>query len=451
MKVASQKILILGGGGSGVAAAKLVVANKGMPTVLDMDANAAARLKKLLPSQADFLAGEDALSWHGECDWCVFSPGVSLGSPLGLLAQRHTDKLISEQAFGGMHCQAPILAITGTNGKTTTTEMVAHLLNANGFQAVAAGNIGLPLSEVALRSPQPDFIVAETSSFQLELPQGFQPRAAALLNITPDHLERHGTMENYTRCKLAIFKNLSANTPPVLHQKLLSLELVQQAIARHPSPPLTFSATDGQATFTIHDGALFNRARRQRLVALDRLPFIGDHNYENALAALALLEAVGLNSCALAAALTTFHTGPHRIETIAQYKNFTFVDDSKATDVDAMMAAIRTLAPQGKPIALIAGGIDKGCSLDEALPLLHSHVTHVALIGSCAERLATCWKQAVSVKVCSDLNEAVQNCLDSLPDRGVVLLSPGCSSFDMFTSYAARGDAFRTAVMNLFS
>ncbi|MBQ6472044.1 MAG: UDP-N-acetylmuramoyl-L-alanine--D-glutamate ligase [Victivallales bacterium] len=450
LNLESKNILILGGGGSGIAAAKLACARKAIPTVLDTNADAAERLARQLPPQARFLAGDEALGWTGLCDWCVFSPGVPLDSPLAMAARRHTSRLISEHAFGGTFCQAPILAVTGTNGKTTTTEMVAHLLNEGGRHAIAAGNIGLPLSEVALQSPQPDVIVAETSSFQLELPEHLHPRAAVLLNITPDHLERHGSLQEYTRCKLAVFHNLPQGTSPVLNHKLLDLPAVSQALERH-HPAITFSATSDQATYTIRNGSLYNRPRQQELVAMEKLPFIGEHNYENALAALALLESAGLDSAALAPALTTFHTGPHRIETIAQFGAFTFVDDSKATDVDAMMAAIRTIAPQGKPIALIAGGIDKGCSLDEALPLLRAHVTHAALIGSCAERLASRWRDTLPVRICANLAEAVQNCLAALPDGGVVLLSPGCSSFDMFASYAARGEAFRTAVKNLFS
>ena len=422
----NKDILVLGAGASGIAASRLATAHHAHVTLFDDNFASFSdeTLQELAESGISIATGGIASLRQFQFDMAVVSPGVPLDSPAAIFAKEHTSALISELAFGASFIQAPILAVTGTNGKTTTVEMLAHVLASSGRRTVAAGNIGLPLSQVALQGMELDAVVAEVSSFQLELSDDFRPFAAALLNVTPDHLNRHCTMEHYRDLKLGIFKHV---------------ENPERRIVRASLGHLLENCTTFSADANIP--ADFGPA----LLEGTSLPFQGQHNMENALAAIAMAATLGIPARDSLNALSTFRTGHHRLETVASGNGIEFIDDSKATNVDALIKALETLRARdaSRPIALIAGGVDKGCSLEEAIPMLEtSAIAHIAIIGSCAPRLAASWGHNAPCEICATMREAVDSSVQSLPAGGIVLLSPACASQDMFKDYAERGDFF---------
>ena len=441
-----KRVLVLGAGVSGVAAARLAAKEGAGVTLLDTGHPSEASLKLLADDGISYLLGDEALKWKGDCDLVIYSPGIPLGSPLDELATRTAARLVGELGFGASFLECPIIAVTGTNGKTTTVEMLEHCLKGAGYDAIAAGNIGLPISELILQGRKPGMVVAEVSSFQLEHPDGFSPIAAVILNITPDHLVRHGTMEAYTDLKLSLFH--ASTTKCVINASLLQIKAVVNTLQNRSYTVFT-SDSETDSDFGILDGWLVRRSENgetTRLVSIQELPFSGVHNMENALAALAVGAAAGVSPEKLASHLKSFHTGDHRLQCVLEWNGISFVDDSKATNVDALMKALDVLGPQGREIALIAGGVDKMCSLDECLPKLKEYVKSVYLIGECRGRLHRSWGDVVEAHECGTMREAVFKAAEALNGKGgILLLSPACASQDMFRDYAQRGNAFTDA------
>ncbi|MBQ9368432.1 MAG: UDP-N-acetylmuramoyl-L-alanine--D-glutamate ligase [Victivallales bacterium] len=442
-----KNILILGAGNSGKSAAKLARLQGDSVILLDSGS------PDVQIDGVQVITGKAAEAWSGPADLVIYSPGIPLGSRLDEIGCATGAPRISELAYGASFLKCPVLAVTGTNGKTTTVEMLEHCLNAAGHHAIAAGNIGLPISEVVASGKIPDILVAEVSSFQLEHPGNFAPTAATILNITPDHLVRHHTMEAYIDAKLSIFA--SPSTKCSINDALLQIN--QVAITLHNRIIVSFSATsNSKATFRVEDDWLVKDAGEgtlHRLVKVSDLPFSGMHNLENALAALALSDTAGIDALSIAPHLKTFTTGAHRLQKVNQIGGTLFIDDSKATNVDALIKALQTLKENpdtaSKRIALIAGGVDKECSLDEAIPFLKASVCGVFLIGRCAQRLHASWGRHVKTHLCPSMAEAVRQAYASIPEGGIVLLSPACASQDMYHDYAERGDDFKASSMKL--
>ena len=442
-----KKILILGAGNSGKSAARLARQQGDTVTLLD------SGMPDVQLDGVEVVTGKAAETWTGPADLVIYSPGIPLGSRLDEIGIATGAPRISELAYGASFLKCPILAVTGTNGKTTTVEMLDHCLNAAGHHTIAAGNIGLPISEVVATGASPEILVAEVSSFQLEHPGSFAPTAATILNITPDHLVRHHTMEAYINAKLSIFA--SPATKCSINDATLQINQVANSL--HSRIIVSFSAaSNSKATFRLEDGWLVKATKEdtfQKLVKVSDLPFSGTHNLENALAALALSDSAGIDALSIAPHLKTFTTGAHRLQKVSQIGGTLFIDDSKATNVDALIKALQALRENpetaSKQIALIAGGVDKECSLNEAIPFLKDSVCGIFLIGQCAKRLHTSWGKCVKTCVCPSMAEAVRLAYASLPDGGIVLLSPACASQDMYHDYAERGDDFKNSSMKL--
>ncbi len=452
--LANQCIVVMGAGASGVAAARLALSLGGKVTLLDSSDQEAVcrRVAGLAESGIEVLLGRQADAWPGPADLVVVSPGVAADSVLGRKAGAWGRPVVSELAFGGRYCPWPMLAVTGTNGKTTTVEMLTHCLRHVGLRVEAAGNIGLPLAEVAWRQPELDFLVVEVSSFQLENICDFAPLAAALLNVTPDHLSRHGDMATYLDIKLALLRALAPGRTAVVRADLMSHPAVAAAVAGRRV--VTFTSEAGvDADFRVVDSAVWRReptGSYQQIVAESDLSVRGRHNLENVMAVLALAEAAGVTTGQALPSLRDFRTGAHRLQTIAVRGSVQFIDDSKATNVDALAQALRQVGHADQAdIALIAGGVDKGCELDEVLPDLRRYVRKVFLLGSCRERLAASWGRVVPVEMCDGMAEAVAKAAACVVDGGTVLLSPACASQDMFTDYVHRGECFAEAVSNV--
>lgn len=390
-------------------------------------------------------------AWPGTPDLVVISPGIAAASVLGRLAAGVLCPLVSELEYGFQHCACPILAVSGTNGKTTVVELLRHSLQRAGLKVEAAGNIGIPLSAVARRSAACDFVVVEVSSFQLEHVRRFTPLVAAILNVTPDHLDRYRDLTEYRNTKLRLLQNMTDSRRIVLREDLFKHEDVQRALPADGRNPIRFAADETPCAdyFATADGRLCRRLGDsvQELLARAELRLQGGHNVENVLAAFAIAQAAGLDPKKLAEPARTFAPSSHRLELVAANAGIRYVNDSKATNADALCRALTAAAAQTEGrILLIAGGQDKNQNFTTVTALLGEHVKEIFLIGTCRQRLAKQWGHAVSCKMFASLDAAVHAAADAAVPGDTVLLSPGCASQDMFADYAERGRRFRALV-----
>lgn len=436
MRYKNQKVAVLGAGLSGTAAALLLRAEGADVTVLD-----SAEEKNLLKSTLDnlraqgvrIMAGPSAAGDATPYDLVVLSPGIDPISPLARHFSERKIETIGELELGWRSCELPVIAITGTNGKTTTTELLAQMLNACGQRTIACGNIGKPLCEVVRRQKDFDVLTVEVSSFQLETIQTFRPTVALWLNFAPDHLDRYRSVWEYREAKLRIFENQTAEDVAIIN----AAENLRNLRARK----ITFSAYTDQADFRLVEGAI--AYENQVVLRLADTKLRGSHNIENLMATLAAGRARGLSFAQMVPPLTSYEPRPHRCEFVRTVAGVEYVNDSKATNLDAVEKA---LAAQSKPVVLIAGGKDKGFNFEPLRALVQEKVKSVVLIGEMAKRIARDWEGAVSCEMASSLADAVERARAAAKPGDVVLFSPGTSSFDMFKSYADRGDQFRTLV-----
>lgn len=445
-----QRVVVIGLGASGLAASRLLLAHGARVVALDAADQPALRAAgaSLATQGATVELGGKSLP-AGDFDLAVVSPGVPPASPLVRDVVRRGIPLIGELELGYRHTQCPSLAITGTNGKTTTTELVERLILQAGRRTVAAGNIGRPSCEVAERTSALDFLTLETSSFQLETIEYFHPVVAVLLNLTPDHFDRYAGMDDYIQAKVRVFMNQSSTD-----WAIVQTEAWEQLAARRlelAGRRLTFSAHAPQADLYCEAGWIVCRHPEfaGRLLDLRTVRLRGPHNVENLMAALAIGLVLDLDMEAVRGALQSYLPAPHRCEWVAEIEGVSFINDSKATNVDAVKQALLSVdpGPDARPnIWLVAGGKDKGFAYDELGPLLARRVKGAFLIGETRERIKMSWSRFTPCTGADSLLEAVTRAAQSATRGEVVLLSPACSSFDMFQNYQDRGDQFRQAV-----
>jgi len=437
---------------SGAAAALLLKAEGANVTVLD-----SADENKLLKSTIDNLraqnirviCGQAADQDSGKYDSVVSSPGIDPASALARnfsprsprdesVSPRRPDKIdiIGELELGWRSCETPVIAVTGTNGKTTTTEMLAQMLNDCGQETIACGNIGKPLSEVAREKTKYDVLTVEVSSFQLETIQTFHPSIALWLNFAPDHLDRYRSVAEYRAAKLRLFENQTADDVAIVN----AVESLPELRARK----VTFSAYTNRADFRLAEGAIV--FENKPVLRLNQTKLRGSHNIENLMATLAAGHARGLAFEKMVPPLCAYEPRPHRCEFVRQIGGVDYINDSKATNLDAVEKA---LLAQSKPVVLIAGGKDKGFTFEPLRKLVKEKVRSTILIGEMAERIAHDWDGAVKTELATSLADAVERAYATAKSGEVVLFSPGTSSFDMFKSYADRGDQFRALVQAL--
>jgi len=435
---------------SGAAAALLLKAEGANVTVLD-----SADENKLLKSTIDNLraqnirviCGQAADQDSGKYDFVVSSPGIDPASALARNFSarsprdesiRSADKIdiIGELELGWRSCETPVIAVTGTNGKTTTTEMLAQMLNDCGQETIACGNIGKPLSEVAREKTKYDVLTVEVSSFQLETIQTFHPSIALWLNFAPDHLDRYRSVAEYRAAKLRLFENQTADDVAIVN----AVESLPELRARK----VTFSAYTNRADFRLAEGAIV--FENKPVLRLNQTKLRGSHNIENLMATLAAGHARGLAFEKMVPPLCAYEPKPHRCEFVRQIGGVDYINDSKATNLDAVEKALLT---QSKPVVLIAGGKDKGFTFEPLRKLVKEKVRSTILIGEMAERIAHDWDGAVKTELATSLADAVERAYATAKSGEVVLFSPGTSSFDMFKSYADRGDQFRALVQAL--
>ncbi len=439
MRYKNQNAAVLGAGLSGTAAALLLKEEGAQVTVLDD-----AEEKDLLKSTIDNLraqdirviCGPDADQDSSTYELVVLSPGIDPASPLARKFSSRKVDMMGELELGWRSCGLPVIAVTGTNGKTTTTELLAQMLNACGQRTIACGNIGKPLSEVALEKSHFDVLTVEVSSFQLETIKTFRPSIALWLNFAPDHLDRYRSVAEYRAAKLRIFENQTAEDAAIVN--------AAESLPKIQPRQITFSAYADRADFRLAEGSIVYQNKPVLRLAETKLR--GSHNIENLMASLAAGMARGLSFEEMVPSLSAYEPRPHRCEFVRRIGGVDYVNDSKATNLDAVEKA---LLAQSKPVILIAGGKDKGFTFDPLRPLVKEKVRSTILIGEMAESIAHAWSGAVKSEIASSLADAVERAHAIAGPGEVVLFSPGTSSFDMFKSYADRGDQFRVLVQAL--
>ncbi len=436
----SKKIAVLGLGSSGQAAARLLLAEGARVSVLDSGESDSLRTSadRLRGEGIEVLLGSGAEAPCGDYDLAVLSPGIDPAVPLvrNFVATNPGKPLIGELELSYSLCACPVVAITGTNGKTTTTQLVERMFNACGMRSLAAGNIGPAFAARVGESRNLDVMTLEVSSFQLEAIVDFRPDVAVWLNFEADHLDRYASMEEYYAAKLRIFEN----------QRESDFAIVKYGSKLPPlkARTITFSAYERGGDLDLRDGVIHFHGQPVLRLAETRLR--GLHNAENLMAALAVGAAKGLAFEPMLQALSTYEPLPHRCELVRTLDGVDYVNDSKATNLDALEKA---LLSESRPVVLIAGGKDKGFEFDTLTGLVASRTRCVVLIGEMAGRIAGSWGSQIPCIRAADLADAVRLARGKAIAGDIVLLSPGTSSFDMFKSYADRGDQFRQLVQAL--
>ena len=440
MDYKGRHVAVLGLGRSGEAAAALLLDNGADVTVLDSGDPAPRRetAMKLSSRGARVVLGDDALRCAQDFDFAVLSPGIDPVVPLARRPVESGVPLLGEIELAFRSCRCPVVAITGTNGKTTTTGLTAALLNAAGMKAEACGNIGLPFSEVAARSASLDAAVVEISSFQLETTDTFRPRVAVWTNFSANHLDRYPDVASYRAAKLRIFDRQTADDFAVVNARL---ELPALRARR-----VTFTAARAvEADFTLGEGdTIFHRGKP--LIAMSETRLRGPHNAENLMAALAAGLCLGADLSKMLPAARDYAPPPHRCEFVREVDGVTYINDSKSTNLDALSQALRG---QTGGVVLVAGGKNKGFDFAPVASLVGERVHDAVLIGELREDIARDWSGAVPCHPTDSLEAALSKARALARHGDSILFSPGTSSFDMFRSYEERGDTFKRLVRNI--
>jgi UDP-N-acetylmuramoylalanine--D-glutamate ligase len=443
MEFAGQTIAILGAGRSGLGAARLSRKLGARPVVFDTgDAKKLATdLAKLEAENFDAVCGLDharQISAKEKFDLVVTSPGIDASWELPRLFTSRGVPLIGEIEFAWRQLRdTPVVAITGTNGKTTTTELIERMFNGCGRRTIACGNYGYPLCDVAAGGECYDVLTIEISSFQLETVTSFSPKVGIWLNFAPDHLDRYPDTASYFAAKRRIFEFMTSDALAVVREGESLGELTPKTI--------TFStAAQSNADFTLRDGEI--HFRNESVAQVDRLPLRERHNIENEMAALAAGWALGLEFTEMTRALSGYESARHRCEVVREHSGHRYINDSKATNLHAVESCLRS---QDTPVVLIAGGKEKGIDYAPFRPLLREKVTALVAIGEIGDKLCALFGADVPCRRAASVPEAVSLATELARPGQDIVFSPGTSSFDMFSGYAERGNVFRDAVLAL--
>ena len=453
--LASRRVTVLGMARSGESAARLLQAVGANVTIADAkgEAQLADVLARLDRTRLTVRVGADYGSSLPETDLVVISPGVPARLPMLDAACGRGVPVIGEMELASWFLKAPVIAITGTNGKSTTVTLIGEMLTRSGRRAFVGGNLGTPLSEAALATYQAggvspyDYIVAEASSFQLETIRRFRPWCAAMLNITTDHMDRYEAPADYATAKARIFENQTADD-----LALLNLDDAQVATMRTRvrARAMGFSRSgtlgrgveegavwDGQQVTAVFGGRTEAICRREEI----RLP--GSHNLSNAMAAVVVGIASRCPVSTIRETLGDFPGIEHALEAVRERRGVRYINDSKGTNVDAVLKALESF---DEPIVLIAGGRDKGGDFERLKEAVRRRVTHLILIGEAAPRLHEVLRECRQIIRAPSLRAAVEEAARVATSGSVVLLSPACASFDMFADYQDRGRQFKQLV-----
>ena len=450
MELKDKRVLVVGLGKSGVASAQFLQARGAKVTV--SDSKSPDQLASEIPALLDRgiaveTGGHGERTFRGQ-DLIVVSPGVPADSAPLVQARVHGVPIVGEIEIAAQFLQGRILAITGSNGKTTTTTLTGEILAASGFPVVVGGNIGTPAISLVDQTTPATFVVLEVSSFQLETIQTLRPFISAILNITPDHLDRHRTLEAYVDAKARIFENQNQGDFCVLNADDAAANALT---SRVPCSVLHFSRRHEVATGAfVLDGKIFFRdqanSKAHEVLPVNEITLQGAHNLENVLAAVCMASLTGCSADKIRQAVRSFKAVEHRLEFVAEIAGVRYFNDSKATNVDATIKALESFPAN---IHLILGGKDKGSDYSVLNSLLRERVKRVYTIGAAAEKIASQIQQAAEIVHAGTLESAVQRAAATAVPGDVVLLAPACASFDQFQSYEYRGRVFKDVVRTL--
>jgi UDP-N-acetylmuramoylalanine--D-glutamate ligase len=448
VNVKGQKAVVVGAGRTGVEAARMLTL-KGARVILsdsDVPDNMSFLRRSLSESEVEFQFGGHKEESFVGANLVVLSPGVPPDIEPVRAADNAGVQVISEMEFASRFCKSRIVAVTGTNGKTTTTTLIHRMVKEGGMATLLAGNNEFPLSSAVMVKPVPDAVVLEVSSFQLERIETFCPQIAVLLNVAPDHLERYSDLDDYRRTKMRIFGRQEPSCTAVLNGDDAQMCADASGIRARK---LFFSVEQ-----EVDNGVFVNNGDivaslgtdRKAVARVDDVALAGQHNLANALAALCTCLALNIAAEALRTALRSFRGLEHRMERVAQKGGVTFINDSKATNLAALEKA---LAGMDTPVVLIAGGRGKGSEYSILRPLIRSRVKALVLIGEDAPLIEAALGDLAPVSSAQCMDEAVKQAYAAAGSGDSVLLSPACASFDMFRDFEERGERFKEAVLKL--
>ena len=451
LELANKRVLVVGLGKSGLAAAHFLRARGARVTVSDArPATLIAELPMLLDEGFMVEAGSHGLLTFRRQDLIVVSPGVPANVPELVKVRALGMRIIGELELGAQFLAGEVLAITGSNGKTTTTTLVGEILKASGRPTLVGGNIGRPVVDMADEATADTWSVLEVSSFQLETIEEFRPKIAVVLNITPDHLDRHGSFENYAAAKARITENQTPEDYLVLNAEDVPTQLVA---SRTKAQIYWFSAKRQikQGAFVRGETIFFTAkegGKPEPVMPVAEIPLAGAHNVENVCAAICSAKLAGVSSETIRAAVSVFKAVEHRLEFVRELDGVRYYNDSKATNVDATVKAVEAFPGN---IHLILGGKDKNSDYAVMGSLLQERVKTVITIGSAAEKIEQQLAGVVKIERAETIDRAVTWAREHAASGDVVLLAPACASFDQFENYEHRGRVFKHLVQELNS
>jgi UDP-N-acetylmuramoylalanine--D-glutamate ligase len=449
LELKNKRVLVVGLGKSGLAAARFLKARGARVTVSDArPAMLIAELSELLEQGYMVEAGSHGLLTFRRQDLIVVSPGVPMSTPELKQVRAMGAHIIGELELGAQYLQGEVVAVTGSNGKTTTTTLIGEILKAAGRSTLVGGNIGRPVTAMVDESTTESWSVLEVSSFQLETVETFKPKIALVLNITPDHLDRHGTFEEYAALKARVTEFQTAEDFLILNGEDKDTQMIA---AKTKAQIFWFSTRRPikQGTFVHGESILFvprEGASSERVMPVAEIPLAGAHNVENVLAAVCAARLAGVESATIRAAVREFKAVEHRLEFVREVGGVKYYNDSKATNVDATLKAVEAFAGG---IHLILGGKDKGSDYRVLESLLRERVKTVITIGSAAEKIERQLDGVVKIERAETLKRAVAYAHEAAVAGDTVLLAPACASFDQFENYEQRGRVFKELVASI--
>lgn len=446
MDFAGKKIIVMGAGKSGIAAMKLLHGVNANPVLFDENKELDIEsVKEKIGFDADIICGELSKDIIESSALLVMSPGIPVDTAFVDQFRKCNIPVIGEIELAYRIGKGKIVAITGTNGKTTTTALTGKIMADYYGHSYVVGNIGNPYTDIALETNDKDVVVAEISSFQLETADEFKPSVSAILNITPDHLNRHHTMENYIACKEAVSKNQDKNDTCVLNYED---EVLRAFADKCPARVVFFSSkTVLDEGLYLEDDEIFyaKDCCAQRLMNIHEMKLLGVHNVENVMAAIAMADAFGVPMESIIKSVKEFTAVEHRIEYVRTVNGVDYYNDSKGTNPDA---AIKGIQAMNRPTVLIGGGYDKQSTYDEWIESFDGKVTYLVLLGQTKEKIAECARKHGfdNIIMTETFEEAMQVCREKARPGDAVLLSPACASWGMFPNYEVRGKMFKDIV-----
>lgn len=443
-KLTHKSCLIIGLGQTGLSCARFLADRALSVAVMDtrQQPPALTTLQQDYP-QVLIKTGALDLDWMLKADLIILSPGVDPRLPEIRAAREAGIEMVGDIELFARYADAPVVAITGSNGKSTVTTLLALMAQLAGKNTRTGGNLGTPALDL-LEEAAPDFYILELSSFQLETVCSLNAFAAVVLNVSPDHLDRYDSVEDYQRAKQKIFNGdgvMVINRDDPIVSAMADDSRIQIGFSLHRTEGVDFGLLQ-------KDGETWLAEGNEPLLAASQMKMVGTHNLANALAALALGSAMALPMSAMLTALQAFKGLPHRCRLVRELDGVRWFNDSKATNIGACIAAIEGLAGNG-PIVLIAGGVGKDQNFSELTEALQKAVRAVVLMGEDADKIAAIVPSGVETLLAADLNDAVNQARQAAQQGDSVLLSPACASFDMFSGYVERGDKFEQAVRGL--